>query len=84
MTVVRTTRGKVRGVVRDGITSFLGVPFAAELTGPGWYSAPMPPEPWSGVRSASEFGPSAPQVRLSPGVDDLLTARVPAEAPRRR
>jgi para-nitrobenzyl esterase len=78
VTVIRTTRGKVKGVMLDGITSFHGVPYAAELKGSGWFSPPALPESWTSVRPASEAGPSAPQVRLSKPFDDLLTARATA------
>jgi len=78
VTVINTTRGKVLGVARDGVTAFYGVPYAAELSGPGWFSPPALPEAWTGVRPAVEAGPTAPQVRLSPPFDDLFTARVPA------
>jgi len=78
VTVITTKRGKLRGATQGGITSFYGVPYAAELRGKGWFSPPTLPESWTGVRPAIEAGHSAPQVPLSPPFDDLLTAQVPA------
>ncbi|MFV2172787.1 carboxylesterase/lipase family protein [Actinomadura sp. LOL_016] len=59
--VVRTQYGRVRGITRDGVTAFLGVPYAAPPFGPNRFRAPRPPEPWDGVRDATEYGPTAPK-----------------------
>ena len=40
----------------DGVRGFKGVPFAAPPVGALRWRAPEPPLPWSGVRSASEYG----------------------------
>ncbi|TMQ92441.1 carboxylesterase/lipase family protein [Actinomadura soli] len=60
-TVVQTAYGKVRGVARDGITAFFGIPYAAPPFGPNRFRPPRPPEPWDGVRDAVEYGPTAPK-----------------------
>ncbi len=59
--LVDTTAGKVRGSVRDGVATFLGVPYAAPPTGDLRFAAPEPAPPWNGVRDALTPGPSAPQ-----------------------
>ena len=40
---------------------FRGLPFARPPVGPLRFGPPEPPEPWSGVRDAARFGPSAAQ-----------------------
>ncbi|MER7545475.1 carboxylesterase/lipase family protein [Spirillospora sp. NPDC127506] len=70
--VVETSYGKVRGRTRDGVTAFLGIPYAAPPFGPGRFRAPRPPEPWDGVRDAFEYGPTAPKPGYPPPFAALL------------
>jgi para-nitrobenzyl esterase len=58
---VQTVSGAVEGEARTGHVAFLGIPYAAPPTGPRRFLAPAPPSPWTGVREAREFGPSAIQ-----------------------
>ncbi len=60
---VTTTSGTVEGMydVRDGVQSYLGIPFAAPPVGDLRWRAPRSPEPWEGVRMAKNFGPRAVQ-----------------------
>ncbi|MEU1350285.1 carboxylesterase family protein [Streptomyces sp. NPDC005795] len=59
--VVRTAQGAVRGNQNDHHAVFLGVPYAAPPVGAGRFAAPLPHDPWEGVRNATEGGPTAPQ-----------------------
>ena len=59
--LVETRRGSVRGVTEGSLAVFRGLPFARPPVGPLRFGPPEPPEPWSGVRDAARFGPSAPQ-----------------------
>jgi para-nitrobenzyl esterase len=59
--LVDTRRGTVRGVGDSGLAVFRGLPFARPPVGPLRFRHPEPPEPWSGVRDAARFGPSAAQ-----------------------
>jgi para-nitrobenzyl esterase len=72
-TVVETRCGKVEGFERERVQVFRGIPFAAPPVGELRFRSPEPPEPWSGVRSAAEFGASAPQrdlpIPIFPGWD---------------
>lgn len=63
-TVVSTSYGALQGAEHDGISSFKGIPFAAPPVGDRRWLAPEPPEAWTGVRAATEFGPSAMQNSL--------------------
>ena len=59
--IVRSTGGLVRGADVAGVDSFLGLPYAAPPTGKLRWRPPRPPASWSGVRDATQFGPSCPQ-----------------------
>jgi para-nitrobenzyl esterase len=59
--VVETSYGKIRGVREADLWVFRGVPFARPPVGDLRFRPPQPPEPWSGVRDATRFGPAAPQ-----------------------
>jgi para-nitrobenzyl esterase len=63
---VRTVAGTVRGRLEDGLAVFRGIPFAQPPVGALRFAAPVPPEPWDGVRDAAVFGPPPPQSGLLP------------------
>ncbi|TDD92198.1 carboxylesterase/lipase family protein [Actinomadura darangshiensis] len=70
--VVQTSYGKVRGTERDGVTAFLGIPYAAPPFGPNRFRPPKPPEPWDGVRDTVEYGPTAPKPGYPRPFDSLI------------
>ena len=57
--IVETHYGKVQGTSNDGIHAFRGIPFAAPPIGERRWHAPEPPESWSGVRDAKDWGKQA-------------------------
>lgn len=61
MTTAVTKYGAVRGELIDGVSRFLGVPYAASPTGPFRFRAPQPPEPWDGVRECLAFSATPPK-----------------------
>ncbi|WP_285587861.1 carboxylesterase/lipase family protein [Actinomycetospora sp. NBRC 106378] len=93
---VSTTTGALRGLARNGLVSWRGIPYAAPPVGPRRWRAPEPVAPWDGVRDATTFGPVPPQERTgeflgagkhTPMAEDCLTLNVvapaaPADAPR--
>jgi para-nitrobenzyl esterase len=85
--------GTIRGSAHGEIVRFLGIPYAAAPFGENRFREPQPVAPWTGVRDALEFGPTAPQVPYAGAIgelldsvqiegDDILTANVwaPADA----
>ncbi len=72
MAPVTTTSGNVSGQQQDGITRYLGIPYAASPTGPLRFAAPAPPPAWDGVRHADAFGPTPPKPSYPAPLDYLL------------
>src|SRR5262245_26654601 len=68
-TDVDTVSGRVRGRRIDGVTSFLGIPYAASPAGDNRFCQPAPVQPWTGVRDAFEYGHIAPQTPSSGRID---------------
>ena len=70
--VVKIRHGTVRGSVADGVKSFKGIPYASPPFGANRLRPPLPVEPWSGVRDALTYGPTAPQPSVPPSVAALI------------
>jgi para-nitrobenzyl esterase len=71
--VVRIETGRIKGVVRDGIVAFKGIPFAAPPAGELRWRPPQRAKAWMGVRSAAEYGPDCPQYPFPNDVAPLAT-----------
>lgn len=71
--VCTTRQGMVRGRTgSDGVTSFLGIPYAAPPFGPRRFLEPVPAAPWDGVRDAFDHGPSVPRAPYAPPMHVLI------------
>ncbi|MGV9671121.1 MULTISPECIES: carboxylesterase/lipase family protein [unclassified Gordonia (in: high G+C Gram-positive bacteria)] len=70
--VVTTSTGRVSGLLDGGISSYLGIPYAAPPIGPAAFAAPLPPIVWDGIRPATDHGPTAPQVGYPAPIAALL------------
>lgn len=66
--VVDTKQGKVRGYVYDGLTIFKGIPYAKAKR----FHAPVPVEPWEGVKDATNYGYVCPLMEMEKPQGELL------------
>jgi para-nitrobenzyl esterase len=66
--VIDISGGRVRGFLRDGIHTFLGIPYGADTGGAPRFKPPRPAPPWSGVRLAYRHGDACPQVARTHGI----------------
>jgi para-nitrobenzyl esterase len=73
--VATTSAGKVRGLVNDGVNVFRGIPYGAATAGVNRFMPPRPPQAWTGVRDAFDYGLSTPQ--SDPGVKRAPSAAAP-------
>lgn len=71
-TVAHTSLGRLRGTTEGGVGVWRGIEYARQPVGERRFTAPLPPEPWTGVRDAVEHGPLPPQGRsfVGGGRDD--------------
>ncbi len=71
---VATRSGRVEGVTADGVTAWLGLPYAAAPVGERRWRPPQPAAAWQGVRPASSFAPACLQDGVSmPGETPPVT-----------
>ncbi|CAH2074946.1 unnamed protein product, partial [Iphiclides podalirius] len=84
--IVTVKEGKLRGTVATSVDgskyySFKGIPYARAPFGELRFRAPLPQQPWKGVRDATEHGPVCTQYDLSvsqlvEGSEDCLFVNV--------
>jgi para-nitrobenzyl esterase len=55
--VVETKEGPVQGFISNGVTEFLGIPYAEPPVGNFRWQPPKDHAPWTGVLKATEFAP---------------------------
>lgn len=66
-TLVNTVNGPVCGIVNNGVTSYLGVPFAAPPVGALRWQPPAPVAAWTTTFRATQAGLNCPQPTFPPG-----------------
>jgi para-nitrobenzyl esterase len=77
--VVQTAAGALAGTWRGESAAFLGIPFAQAPVAELRFAAPVPVEPWDGVRDATEPGPT-PQRRPFGAVTTIPEPSFPGDA----
>ncbi len=66
--IAQTASGKVRGIIRNGIYTYKGIPYAAAER----FEAPKEVNPWEGIRNSMAWGPVAPlETAATPLSDEL-------------
>ena len=76
--VVETTSGKVRGIGRNGIALFRGIPYGKSVEGDGRFLPAGKAEPWEGILDCTQNGPTAIQLGTAGGeLPDYFTAGEP-------
>jgi para-nitrobenzyl esterase len=70
--IMDLSSGKIRGTTENGVYAFKGVPYGASTGGPNRFKPPLPPEPWTGIRDATRYGPAAWQPNTSAVISYLL------------
>ncbi len=65
--VVPTDRGWVRGQHAEGVSQWLGIPYAAPPVGALRWAAPRPAPRWSGIRAATSYGSRCSQLASGNG-----------------
>src|SRR5688572_31065211 len=77
--------GQVEGTAQDGMTVYLGIPFAAPPVGDLRWRAPQPVAKWTGVKSATAFAPACTGGGSPSGIRTQAAGRgrgpAPAPAP---
>ena len=63
---IKIEGGIVAGVSNGDIQIFKGIPFATPPIGALRWKAPLPVQPWSGVKICDKFGPSPMQAKPAP------------------
>ena len=59
--VVETQYGKIRGMNHHGVKVFKGIRYGASTAGKNRFMPPQPPQPWTGILDAFDYGQIAPQ-----------------------
>ena len=55
--IANTSCGKIKGKkVTENVLRFTGIPYAKPPVGELRFRAPVDPDPWTGIKDATEFG----------------------------
>lgn len=58
---VETSYGRIRGIRKEGVNTFKGIPYGGKVSGDRRFRRAAPVNPWTGVRDALEVG--APSIQ---------------------
>lgn len=80
-TVAKTTSGRIRGRLENGIFVYRGVPYGMD-TAKTRFAAPKPAEPWEGVKECFAWGPQTIQPYRAPAPPRATHDPTPPQRPR--
>lgn len=72
--VAVTSLGEARGIIEEGVETFLGLPYAQPPLGQLRFAPPVPLVSWNGPVEATGFGPACPQPAIEPS--DIINSRI--------
>jgi para-nitrobenzyl esterase len=75
-TTVETATGPVCGIVANGATEWLGIPYAAPPVGPLRWEPTQPHAPWTTTLPAVQAGSECPQAGVTPVSENCLSLNV--------
>ena len=75
-TTVQTNTGPVCGIIQSGVTSYLGIPYAAPPVGPLRWQPPQPHAPWTKTFQATQAGAECPQTGVTNTSENCLNLSV--------
>lgn len=64
--IVETVSGRVQGESRNGVSRYLGIPYAQSIAGKNRFAPPQAVTPWTDVFQAVKYADSAPQQASDP------------------
>jgi len=79
--LVKTKQGTLRGMTKNDICIWKGIPYATTPSGDLRFRAPQPPKAWTGVKDATAFSYVAPQPKMpvadaQPQSEDCLSLNI--------
>jgi para-nitrobenzyl esterase len=77
-TRITTSSGTIEGTETNGVHAFKGIPYAATPAGNLRLRPPVRPDPWDGVRDATQYGLTAVQQPMPGLFGELGTPQSPA------
>ena len=71
--VAKVADGALQGVRNGEVLVFKGVPYGDTTGGENRFAPPRPVKPWTGIRDATGYGPSAPQINMPASSGQMKT-----------